>query len=93
MGVEQVQGEVVIIKDEGVAALLDQRHILDQDVKQVISYAEATGEKLYREGIERYLAKLKTANATFYVEYSPSGNGYQVHTAYFHRSEIMDSHG
>jgi hypothetical protein len=90
MSVEKGQGEVVIIKDERVAALLDARHILDQDVKQVISTAEATGEKLYQSGSERYLAKLKTANATFYVEYSPSGDGYQVHTAYFHRSEIME---
>lgn len=87
---EEGQGEVVIMKDEGVTALLDQRHILDQDIKQVISHAEATGEKLYQPGIERYLGKLKTENATFYVEYSPSGNGYQVYTAYFHRTQIIE---
>jgi hypothetical protein len=90
MSPEQGQEEVVIIKDEPVAKLLDDRHILDQDVKQVISHAEATGEKLYQPGGDRYLAKLQTDNATFYVEYSPSGDGYQVHTAYFHRSQLME---
>jgi hypothetical protein len=90
MSMEQDKNDVVIIKDQRVIALLDERHILDQDVKQTISTAEATGEKLYEPGSERYLAKLKTANATFYVEYSPSGDGYRVHTAYFHRSEIME---
>jgi len=90
MNRDEAHGEVVLVKDERVMALLEERHILDEDVRQVISNAEATGEKLYQPGSERYLAKLKTANATFYVEYSPSVNGYQVHTAYFHRSEIME---
>ncbi|OPY78733.1 MAG: hypothetical protein A4E64_00671 [Syntrophorhabdus sp. PtaU1.Bin058] len=81
--------DIVIIKDERVTALLDERHILDQDVKQVIAEAEATGVKLYQPDSERYLAKLQTANATFYVEYSPVPEGYQVHTAYFHKSEIV----
>jgi hypothetical protein len=90
MNAEENQGEIVLIKGEGIATLLDNRHIIDEDVRQVISHAEATGEKLYQEGRERYLAKLKTANATFYVEYSPSPGGYRVHSAYFHRSEIME---
>lgn len=81
--------DIVIIKDERVTALLDERHILDQDIKQVISAAEATGEKLYQPDGGRYLAKLQTANATFYVEYSPAPDGYQIHTAYFHKSEII----
>lgn len=90
MSPEEGQGEVAIIKDQRVTQLLDERHILDEDIKQVISIAEATGEKLYQPGTERYLAKLKADNATFYVEYSPLGDGYEVHTAYFHRSEIME---
>jgi hypothetical protein len=93
MNAEESQGEILLIKDENVVALLDERHILDQDVKQVIAHAEATGEKLYQQGSERYLAKLKTVNATFYVEYSPLTGGYRVYSAYFHRSEIIDANG
>jgi hypothetical protein len=81
--------DIAIIKDERVTALLNERHILDQDIKQVIAAAEATEVKLYQPNSDRYLAKLQTANATFYVEYSPVPDGYQVHTAYFHKSEII----
>ncbi|MBP1730641.1 MAG: hypothetical protein H6Q55_1070 [Deltaproteobacteria bacterium] len=81
---------MAVLKDEGAAALLDQRHILDADVEAVISNAESTGEKLYDPGSGRFLAKLTTENATFYVEYSASGDDFVVHTAYFHRSQFMD---
>jgi hypothetical protein len=81
---------MAIRKDERAAALLDQRHILDADVEAVISNAEATGEKLYDPGSARFLAKLTTENATFYVEYSVAGDDFVVSTAYFHRSQFMD---
>lgn len=83
-------GDIVVTMDASVAALIEERHILEQDIKQVIYAAESTEEKLYQPGANRFLAKLKGANATFYVEYSPSDDGYQVHTAYFHRSEIIE---
>ena len=81
--------DIVIMKDERVTALLDERHILDEDIKKVIAAAESSGEKLYQPDSDRHLAKLQTENATFYVEYSPAGEGYQIHTAYFHKSEII----
>jgi hypothetical protein len=84
-----MSSDIVIVKDERVTALLDERHILDEDIKQVIAAAESTGVKLYQPDGDRCLAKLQTENATFYVEYSPAEEGYQIHTAYFHKSEII----
>lgn len=84
-----MSSDIVIVKDERVTALLDERHILDEDIKKVIAAAEATGVKLYQPDGDRFLAKLQTENATFYVEYSPATEGYQIHTAYFHKSEII----
>ena len=76
-------------KSPEVAELLESRHILDDEVKMVIHQAEATGEKLYQPDANRFLAKLRIADATFYVEYSPAAeNSYTVHTAYSHRSEF-----
>ena len=40
--------EMRVIKDDTVASLMEERHILDDDIKQVIYNAEATGEKLYQ---------------------------------------------
>ena len=81
-------GELNLIKDDAVVSLLEDRHILDEDIQQVIQYAEENGEKLYQPDGDRYLAKRRLSEATFYVEYSLSDEGYVVHTAYSHRSVI-----
>ena len=83
-------GEWTLIKDDEVVALLEKRHILDEDIEQVIKNAEESGEKLYQPDGERALAKMKLSEATFYVEYSPSDAGYVIHSAYSHRSNIIE---
>ena len=76
-------------KSEQVKELLESRHIVDEEVKMVIYHGETTGEKLYQPETNRYLAKMRIANATFYVEYSVTGKKtYEVHTAYSHRAEL-----
>ena len=82
--------EIQLIKSDAVASLMEERHILDDDVKLVINNAEATGEKLYQPEANRYLAKMTLPNITFYVEYSISNGGYEVHTTYSHRSKIIE---
>ena len=86
-GYEQVQFEV---SDE-VRQLLESRHILDDEIRMVIRNAETNGEKLYDPQTNKFLAKLRIGNATFYVEYSVTEEGsYVVHTAYSHRSELVE---
>ncbi len=79
-----------LMKSDPVASLLEERHILDEDIIQVIQTAEETGEKLYQPDGDRYLAKLRISEATFYVEYSINDEKYTVHSGYFHRSEIIE---
>lgn len=81
--------EIKLVKSDAIASLLEERHILDDDIKQVIYNAEATGDKLFQPGGNRFLAKLELSNITFYVEYSVNGGSYVVHTAYSHRSKIV----
>jgi len=83
-------GEVNLIKDDAVSALLDKRHILDEDIVQVITNAEESGEKLFRPDHRRYLAKKWLSEAMFYVEYSVSDEGYAIHSAYIHRSQFKE---
>ena len=79
------------LSDE-VRDTMELRHILDEEVKIVIHNAEAKGEKLYQPETNRYLAKMRLSNATFYVEYSViEGKPYVVHTAYSHRAEIEEA--
>ena len=83
-------GELNLVKGDEVIPLLEKRHILDEDIEQVIKNAEESGEKLYQPDGERYLAKMRLSEATFYVEYSLSDEGYVVHRAYTHRSSFIE---
>ena len=76
-------------KTDDVSKILDERHISDNETKMTIHDAEKTGEKLYREDNDHFLASKKVDKVTFSVEYSVSGdNNYTVHSAYAHRVEI-----
>jgi hypothetical protein len=81
--------DIQLTKSDAAASLLEGRHILDDDVRQVIYHAETTGEKLFQPEGNRYLAKLTLSNAVFYVEYSVADGSYVVHTAYSHRSKVV----
>ena len=78
-------------KSEEVGEILESRHILDDEVRMVIHNAESRGGRLYQPETERFLAKLKIAGITFYVEYSlAEEKTYIVHTAYSHRAELEE---
>ena len=72
-----------------VKEILESRGIRDEDVEAVIQNAEEKGEKLYRD--DRYLAKLRIGETTFYVEYSTVGQQtYLIHTSYSHSAKIEE---
>lgn len=76
---------------DNVKTLLDDRHILEDDIRRVIEHAERTGLKLYQPGTHRFLSKLRIYQALFYVEYSSSEKGvYTIDTAYLHRFKLGD---
>ena len=74
---------------EEVAARVDGRLILEEDIRQVIAYAERSGNRFRNPTTGRYLAYAKPAAVTYWVEYSPTAAGFAVHNAYSHRMEIV----
>jgi glutamate synthase (NADPH) small chain len=72
-----------------VRAVLEQRLILDDDIRQVISHGETTGRKLRHAETGRFLAGHKQGSVTYWAEYNPVGDGYEIFTAYSHRMEIV----
>lgn len=74
---------------DDVREAIETRGIRDEDISAVISNAEETGDKLYRE--DRFLSKLVIEEATYYVEYSVADGGtYTIHTAYTHRAKLEE---
>jgi len=81
--------EIRLQISDQVKELLETRGIRDEDIEKVIGTAEEKGEKLYRE--DKYLAKLKIEERTFYVEYSIVEEGTcTIHTAYSHVSTMEE---
>ena len=79
---------ILHIADE-VMDRLEERRILREDLQRVIENAERTGEKFFNPMTERWLASLKPAHVTYWVEYSAEGDGFRVHSAYYHRMEVV----
>lgn len=80
--------EIKLQVGDKVKKLLEERHISEEEVKQVVDFAETKGEKLYQPEGNRYLAKSRLGEVTIYVEYSTDEKGHTIHTAYSHRSKI-----
>lgn len=80
--------KIVLSISAEVQQILEDRRILISDIQQVIHHAENTGETLYHPETGRSMAAFKPYKATFWVEYSLSGNSFTLHNAYSHRMEV-----
>ncbi len=83
------QQEFFIAAD--VQAVLEQRFILAEDIRQVIAQAEQTGRKLVNPETGSTLAYHKLGCVTYWVEYSSTpGGAFSINNAYSHRMEIIE---
>ncbi len=80
--------KILLIMSEDVATRLEERRILHEDIRTIIDRAERSGEKLHNTRLGRWVAQSRPRHITYWVEYSPEGNGFRVHNAYSHRMEI-----
>lgn len=83
------QAEIKLIVDEAVAARLEERRILAEDLRAAIARAEAAGDHLVHPQTGHRLASHRPLQATFWVEYSPGPEGFVVHNAYSHRMTVV----
>ncbi len=89
--VEEAQGFAAIKLeiDDKLKAVMEERLILVEDVQRVIDYAERTGNKLYNQDTGHFMAYYRPVSVTYWVEYSPRGDGFAIHNAYSHRMQIV----
>ena len=86
---QQSYEDITLIKSESVLELMEERHVLDEDIKKVIHHAEFTQEKLYQPECNRFLGKKMLGDVTFYVEYSiEEEKGFVIHDVYWHKLRI-----
>ncbi len=82
--------QIRLIINQEVAELLDRRHILDDDIRKVISHAEQIGKHLINPHNNHRLASCKPVRVTYWVEYEPVAQGNVIHNAYSHRMQLPE---
>lgn len=79
---------VKLIFAADIKEIMEERLILVEDVQKVVEYAESTGNKLVSQDTGRFLAYFTPVAVTYWVEYAPVGDGFQVYNTYSHRMRI-----
>jgi|GEM_PF-5739635 len=64
-----------LIISAAVQKVMDERVILPEDILKVIDYAERTNNKLLNRSNGHILACHRPVSVTYWVEYSPQGDG------------------
>ncbi|BAL01563.1 hypothetical protein OBV_43640 [Oscillibacter valericigenes Sjm18-20] len=68
---------------------MEKRYILLEDVEQVISHAQKTGERFFNPESACYSASLRIGDVTYWVRYREGDGDIQVAGVYSHRMEIV----
>ena len=61
-----------------------------EDMQKVIEQAEKTGRKFINPDNGHSLAHFRPVKVTYWVEYKPQEQGYEVLNVYSHRMEILE---
>lgn len=72
----------------GVEELLDERMILKSDVEAVLRAYEESRAAVEDQEQGYLVTNSRIGNVTFWVKFSPEGNGYRIHGAYSHRMTV-----
>lgn len=67
---------------------IDDRRILEDDIRKVIDYAGRTGKWVRNHETGHHRAYCQLENVTFWVDYTPAEGGFTIHNAYSHRMKI-----
>ncbi len=82
--------KIELVVSEEIRQVMEDRFILEEDLQQVIDFAEKTGSKLLDSKTGHFIAHFKPTSVTYWVEYSVLENRFLIHNAYSHRMEIVE---
>ncbi|BHH81857.1 hypothetical protein LA52FAK_01460 [Desulforhopalus sp. 52FAK] len=90
--VAKVWEGVILHFDSKVKALLEERRILQDDIRQVLHMAKEQKASLVHGGSESRIASAKLGQVTFWVEYREEGGEYHIQSCWSHRMTIVGGH-
>jgi hypothetical protein len=88
--VKQYESIRLILPPE-IKAKMNAQLILEDNIKDVIRFAQTTGTKVYDEQSDLYTAHRAQGQVTFWVQYRPAADKYEICNVYFHRMSIKET--
>jgi len=84
--------DLVLRIDEELTTLLEERRILQDDIRQVLYRAKEQKSSLIHGGSENRIASAQLGQVTFWVEYREDGGEYFIESSWSHRMTIVGGH-
>jgi NADPH-dependent glutamate synthase beta subunit-like oxidoreductase len=81
--------QIALTMTPEVRRRIDERRILEDDIRMLIEHAEQTGKRLLNTQNGQYRASLQSENVTFWVDYTCEDGRFTVHNSYCHRMKIV----
>lgn len=89
MNLQEEYYDIDLILGEEIIEKIEDRLILEADIKKVIGLAEKNREMFINQENNHRLASRRLVNLTYWVEYLPVGDSYKVISAYSHRMDVQ----
>ncbi len=70
---------------------LSDNMILETDIETVIEHCERNGRKVLDPETGHFSGHLKVGNITYWAEYAPAGEAYELFNAYSHRMSLVEA--
>lgn len=84
-----LDNNISLIVSAQLRNLLEERGIREEDIRQVLSFAESGRQFHTQEGTGHRLAYFAPSKVTYWVEYGVEGDGFRVYNVYSHRMRIL----
>ena len=79
-----------LLWEPDLPAALEERGIREEDIRQVLAFAQSRGRFHLQPATGRCLASLVCGKVTYWVEYREEQGGYRIFAAYSHRMKIIE---
>ena len=80
---------IQLIMDENIKSKINTELILEEEIQEVIHWAESSGEKVIDTAKACVVAHKQIGIITIWVSYQPEDDAFRVYNAYSHRMQIV----
>jgi hypothetical protein len=85
---ETGESHMKLVISPQVRQKLSDEKILEKDVEAVIEHCESRGRKVLHPESGHFMGHLQIGNMTYWAEYAPAEDGFELFNAYSHRMSI-----